>query len=228
MNSPRDEYEKKIREAFLFFESPEKQHEPEKPKRWQDDVIVGLIPPGSKVLDFGCGSGELLSRLIREKKIFGQGIEHDPENVFRCLERKIAVFQINFEKGLQFYGDGTFDYVILEDTIQTLKRPMAALKEMLRIGTYGIITCPNFAHWKVRRFLAVEGRMPKSRTLPYEWYDTPNIHLCTVNDIVDWIERNGLDIAAGYSYFDNAVSDFTREDDLLAEEVLLVVRRSEN
>ena len=100
MNSPRDEYEKKIREAFLFFESPEKQHEPEKPKRWQDDVIVGLIPPGSKVLDFGCGSGELLSRLIREKKIFGQGIEHDPENVFRCLERKIAVFQINFEKGL--------------------------------------------------------------------------------------------------------------------------------
>lgn len=226
MNPMRNEYEKKIREAFSFFESPESESISVRPKRWQDDIIAGLIPEGSKVLDFGCGSGELLDRLIREKRVFGQGIEHDPENVFRCLERKIAVFQINFEKGLQFYGDGTFDYVILEDTIQTLKRPMAALKEMLRIGTYGIITCPNFAHWKVRRFLAAEGRMPKSRTLPYEWYDTPNIHLCTVKDIIEWINENGLRIAAGYSFSDNAVSVFSEEDDLLAEEVLLVVRKS--
>lgn len=226
MNSVRDEYEKKIREAFSFFELPESERDHERPKRWQDDIIAELIPEGSKVLDFGCGNGELLDRLIREKRVFGQGIEHDPENVFRCLERKIAVFQINFEKGLQFYGDGTFDYVILEDTIQTLKRPMAALKEMLRIGTYGIITCPNFAHWKVRRFLAAKGRMPKSRTLPYEWYDTPNIHLCTVKDIVEWINENGLCLAAGYSFSDNAVSVFSDEDDLLAEEVLLVVRKS--
>lgn len=226
MNSVRDEYEKKIREAFSFFELPESERDRERPKRWQDDIIAELIPEGSKVLDFGCGNGELLDRLIREKRVFGQGIEHDPENVFRCLERKIAVFQINFEKGLQFYGDGTFDYVILEDTIQTLKRPMAALKEMLRIGTYGIITCPNFAHWKVRRFLAAKGRMPKSRTLPYEWYDTPNIHLCTVKDIVEWINENGLCLAAGYSFSDNAVSVFSDEDDLLAEEVLLVVRKS--
>lgn len=226
MNPMRNEYEKKIREAFSFFESPESESISVRPKRWQDDIIAGLIPEGSKVLDFGCGSGELLDRLIREKRVFGQGIEHDPENVFRCLERKIAVFQINFEKGLQFYGDGTFDYVILEDTIQTLKRPMAALKEMLRIGTYGIITCPNFAHWKVRRFLAAEGRMPKSRTLPYEWYDTPNIHLCTVKDIIEWINENGLRIATGYSFSDNAVSVFSEEDDLLAEEVLLVVRKS--
>lgn len=226
MNSVRDEYEKKIREAFSFFELPESERDQERPKRWQDDIIAELIPEGSKVLDFGCGNGELLDRLIREKRVFGQGIEHDPENVFRCLERKIAVFQINFEKGLQFYGDGTFDYVILEDTIQTLKRPMAALKEMLRIGTYGIITCPNFAHWKVRRFLAAKGRMPKSRTLPYEWYDTPNIHLCTVKDIVEWINENGLCLAAGYSFSDNAVSVFSDEDDLLAEEVLLVVRKS--
>ena len=196
MSPLRNEYENNIRRAFSVFETGET--EPADIKRWRDDVIVDLIPEGSKVLDFGCGRGDLLYRLIREKRVFGQGIERDLENVYRCLERKIAVFQINFEKGLQFYGDGTFDYVILEDTIQTLNRPAAALREMLRIGTYGIITCPNFGHWRVRRFLAEEGRMPKSRTLPYEWYDTPNIHLCTVNDIVGWIEESGLKIAAGY------------------------------
>ena len=200
MSPLRNEYENNIRRAFSAFETGET--EPADIKRWRDDVIVDLIPEGSKVLDFGCGRGDLLYRLIREKRVFGQGIERDLENVYRCLERKIAVFQINFEKGLQFYGDGTFDYVILEDTIQTLNRPAAALREMLRIGTYGIITCPNFGHWRVRRFLAEEGRMPKSRTLPYEWYDTPNIHLCTVNDIVGWIEESGLKIAAGYAFAD--------------------------
>ena len=223
MSPLRNEYENNIRRAFSVFETGET--EPADIKRWRDNVIVDLIPNGSKVLDFGCGRGDLLYRLIREKQVFGQGIERDLKNVYRCLERKIAVFQINFEKGLQFYGDGTFDYVILEETIQTLNRPTAALREMLRIGTYGIITCPNFGHWRVRRFLAEEGRMPKSRTLPYEWYDTPNIHLCTVNDIVGWIEESGLKIAAGYAFADNAVSPFSKEDDLLAEEVLLVIRR---
>ena len=150
MSPLRNEYENNIRRAFSAFETGET--EPADIKRWRDNVIVDLIPNGSKVLDFGCGRGDLLYRLIREKQVFGQGIERDLKNVYRCLERKIAVFQINFEKGLQFYGDGTFDYVILEDTIQTLNRPTAALREMLRIGTYGIITCPNFGHWRVRRF----------------------------------------------------------------------------
>ena len=105
MSPLRNEYENNIRRAFSVFETGET--EPADIKRWRDDVIVDLIPEGSKVLDFGCGRGDLLYRLIREKRVFGQGIERDLENVYRCLERKIAVFQINFEKGLQFYGDGS-------------------------------------------------------------------------------------------------------------------------
>lgn len=226
MKSLRDEFEESLNNAFSHFEMPLDESTLPPMKRWQDDVILEIVQEGSKVLDFGCGSGELLSRLIKEKKVFGQGIERDLDNVYRCLEKKIAVFQIDFEKGLQFYGDGTFDYVILEDTIQTLHRPMDALKEMLRIGSYGIISCPNFAHWRNRKILAQEGRMPKSRTLPYEWYNTPNIHLCTINDLIDWIESNGLELAAGYSFFDNGVSPLVKGDELLAEEVLLVVRQA--
>lgn len=221
----KKEYENKIAEAFSLFETGEENDGTAPTRQWRDDLIVQLVKPGARVLDFGCGEGHLLSRLIREKAVFGQGIECNEENVMRCLERKIAVFQIDFEKGLQFYGDGTFDYVILEDTIQTLNRPMDALREMLRIGDFGIITCPNFGHWRVRRFLSQQGRMPKSKILPYEWYETPNIHFCTVNDLLDCLEASGLELAAGYSFFDNAVAPFCREDDLLAEEVLLVIRK---
>lgn len=146
------------------------------------EIIANLVPANSSVLDLGCGSGELLYNLIQTKNVNGQGIELDNDHVFECVSRGVPVIHQDLDEALKEYSDHSFDYVILSQTLQQLYRPDLTLIEMLRVGRYGIVGLLNFGHWKVRQYLMVHGRMPKSKTLPYEWYDTPNIHLSTIRD----------------------------------------------
>lgn len=146
--------------------------------------IARLIAPNSRVLDVGCGDGGLLDYLVREKQVDGRGIELSPQGVNNSIARGLSVIQGNAEEDIGFYPDDCFDYVILSQTLQAMKRPDRMLEQLLRVGRKAIVSFPNFGHWKVRINLAFLGTMPVNRTLNYPWYSTPNIHFCTVRDFV--------------------------------------------
>lgn len=145
-------------------------------------IVSNWVKPHSRVLDLGCGDGSLLKNLQSELGVHGYGIEIDEENILQCVKNDVNVVEQDIEKGLGNFDDQAFDTVIMSQAIQTLAHPDKALGEMLRIGKECIITFPNFGHWKARVHLAVNGRMPVSDLLPYEWYNTPNIHFCTFKD----------------------------------------------
>jgi methionine biosynthesis protein MetW len=148
------------------------------------EVIAGLVPPGSRVLDLGCGNGELLAWLQQNKGCSGYGIEIADANVQSCVQRGVNVIQLNLEEGLALFDDSSFDVVLQIDTLQHLRNTERMLKETARVGRIGIVAFPNFAHWP-NRLHVLTGRMPVTRVLPYQWYDTPNIHLCTLADFED-------------------------------------------
>ncbi len=145
-------------------------------------IVADLIPRNSRVLDLGCGRGELLAYLRTNKNINGYGIEIDPMGITDCINAGVNVIEQNLDKGLQNFQSDSFDTVIMTETLQSVKRPDLLLEEMLRIGTQCIITYPNFGHWRLRAYLVLRGKMPIAPYLPYGWYDTPNIHLCTFAD----------------------------------------------
>ncbi|HZZ42339.1 MAG TPA: methionine biosynthesis protein MetW [Tepidisphaeraceae bacterium] len=194
--------------------------------RWQDPLIEQIIPDGASVLDLGCGTGQLLARLVARKRIRAQGIELDPDMVFQSIERGVEVFMTDLDTGLQGFPDHSFDYVILEETLQTLRRPIDVLEEMLRVGRVGIISFPNFGYWRVRAELLLTGQMPRTPALPYQWFNTPNIHLCTLQDFLQWAHSRNVQINQGHSLVNGQVRPLQTGDDLDAEEVLLVVQRS--
>lgn len=144
--------------------------------------IVDLVDTGSSVLDLGCGDGRLLERLIRERGAHGRGVEIEESLIRECIAKGISVFQGNLDEGLQDYDSQTYDFVILNQTLQVVHDPALLLQEMVRVGRRVIVGFPNFAFLVNRIQLAVFGRMPKHKSLPYEWYNTPNIHLCTHRD----------------------------------------------
>ncbi len=150
--------------------------------RIDHQAIQTWIQPKSRVLDLGCGDGTLLRQLSDELNIHGYGIEINQENILRCVEISVNVIEQNLDEGLSNFDDHSFDTVIMSQTIQTMQNPDKVLNEMLRVGRQGIVTFPNFAHWRARWHLMSKGRMPVSEYLPYEWYNTPNIHFCTVRD----------------------------------------------
>ncbi|TVZ37221.1 methionine biosynthesis protein MetW [Alteromonadaceae bacterium 2753L.S.0a.02] len=145
-------------------------------------IIQDWVEPGSRVLDLGCGDGSLLKALQDSKDIHGYGIEINSENILRCIGNDVNVIEQDIDDGLGDYDDQSFDMVIMSQTIQTMMYPERTLEEMLRVGRQVIVTFPNFGHWKARLQLALHGRMPVSDLLPYEWYNTPNIHFCTFRD----------------------------------------------
>jgi methionine biosynthesis protein MetW len=145
-------------------------------------LIQDWIAPHSRVLDLGCGDGSFLAHLKTTRQIRDYGLEIDPANIQRCLEAGVNVLEQNMDKGLKNFSTGSFDTVILAHTLQALHRPDEIVDEMLRVGKNGILTFPNFAYWRHRLSLITSGRMPKSPQLPYEWYDTPNLHHCTISD----------------------------------------------
>nr|WP_211331889.1 methionine biosynthesis protein MetW [Inmirania thermothiophila] len=145
-------------------------------------TISEWIEPGSRVLDLGCGDGTLLEHLGRTRGVSGYGIEIDDESVARCIERGVNVIQRDLDAGLADFDDDAFDYVVMTQTLQAVRYPHRLLAEMMRVGRQGIVTFPNFGHWRVRAQLALRGRMPVTGALPAQWYETANIHLCTVRD----------------------------------------------
>jgi methionine biosynthesis protein MetW len=157
-------------------------------------IIADWIKPESRVLDLGCGDGTLLSYLAREKQVSGYGLELDDHHISQCIRSNINVIQTNLDQGLSEFDEDSFNYVVLSLTLQAMHRPDLILQEMMRVGTEGIVTFPNFGHWRSRFYLGVLGRMPVSRTLPNAWYDTPNIHLCTIKDFEDLCHKLGFHI----------------------------------
>ncbi|WP_428035021.1 methionine biosynthesis protein MetW [Amphritea sp.] len=155
------------------------------------EIIQEWITPGSKVLDLGCGNGELLAFLQQQKKITGYGVEVDHDNITACIEKGVNVIEKNIDEGLASIDDSSFDTVIMTQALQVMYRPDQIVDEMLRIGKECIVTFPNFGHWRARGYLAFRGKMPVSKFLPYTWYNTPNIHFCTFKDFEQLcVERN--------------------------------------
>ena len=161
------------------------------------ELIGDLVPPGSRVLDLGCGNGELLAWLQRHKGCSGYGIEIDDANVLSSLQRGIQVIQLNLEEGLALFDDQSFDVVLQIDTLQHLRNTERMLKETARVGRIGIVAFPNFAHWP-NRLHVLTGRMPVTRTLPYQWYDTPNIRVGTFADFEVLAGKCGLRVTDGF------------------------------
>ncbi|MBV8898147.1 MAG: homoserine O-acetyltransferase [Acidobacteriaceae bacterium] len=148
------------------------------------NMIGEMIEPGTRVLDLGCGGGELLAWLREHKQVAGQGVEIDPNNVRRAIARGVSVYQSDIEQGLADYPDQSFDFAILSQTLQEMRFPLRVLREMLRVGRHAIVAFPNFGHWSTRLAHAFSGRSPKTRLFPYDWYESPNIHFLTVHDFV--------------------------------------------
>ena len=155
--------------------------------------VARLVPEGARVLDLGCGDGALLDLLQRERGCSGYGIELDDANVAACVHRGVNVIQLNLDEGLSMFGDQSFDVVLQIDTLQHLRNAETMLRETARVGRIGIVAFPNFAHWP-NRLSILRGRMPVTRRLPYQWYDTPNIRVGTYADFAVLARRTGLQV----------------------------------
>lgn len=157
-------------------------------------IIADLVKPGARVLDLGCGTGDLLAHLQASKEVNGYGLEIDPDNITVCLAKGVNVLEQNLDEGLTNFLDDSFDMVVMTETLQSVRQPHTMLKEMLRIGRECVVTFPNFGHWRCRLQLSARGRMPIAKHLPHTWYDTPNIHLCTFNDFEALCRLLGFEI----------------------------------
>lgn len=154
-------------------------------------LIANWIRPNTRVLDLGCGDGGLLAYLIQERAVHGYGVDIEDANILSCVARNLNVIQTDLESGLSDFESHSFDYVILSQTLQAVKNTEHILMEMLRVGQEGIISFPNFGYWQHRRAI-LEGQMPVSEDLPYAWYDTPNVHLCTLHDFESFCAARGI------------------------------------
>lgn len=192
-------------------------------------LIAGLVPPGSKVLDIGCGEGELLDYLVHQQGVDGRGIELSLDGVKHAVGNGLSVIQGDADSDLHYYPDDAFDYAILSLTLQATRQPHEVMKEMLRIARRAVVAFPNFAYWRNRFYLMLNGRMPVTRDLPYEWYDTPNIHFCTIRDFIVLSEEVGFTIEKQFyispSGHAHEFSGFNPVANFLGKEGVFVVRR---
>ena len=193
-------------------------------------LIADMVVPGSRVLDVGCGDGSLLDYLLHEKNVDGLGIELSMDGVNACVSQGLSVIQGDADKDLFDYPNSAFDYVILSQTLQATMAPREVLENLLRIGKRAIVSFPNFGYWRVRASLAFQGCMPRTKSLPHEWYDTPNIHFCTIRDFVRLC--NNLEINIEKSLAINsrrlgpAVGSRTFGANLMGEQALFLLNRN--
>lgn len=187
-------------------------------------VILGWVTEGSSVLDLGCGDGELLSLLIDEKQVRAQGIELSESAIHRCVARGLSVFQEDIDTGLSDYGDKSFDYVILNQTFQQVKKPDFVLTEALRVGERAIVSFPNFVYITSRFQLFFGGKVPVTSSLPYEWYDTPNLHFLSIADFRNYCKKRQIQIESSKFITKNKQVNFL--PNLLAETGLFLISKT--
>ena len=179
--------------------------------RAEHDIIARWIKPGSHVLDLGCGDGALLAQLAATRDVAGYGIEIDHDKIRACIERGVDVIEQDIDEGLRNFDDGSFDTVVMTQALQALHNPHLVIGEMLRVGSEAVVTFPNFGHWRPRLQLTFKGRMPVSKSLPHQWYDTPNIHLCTFRDFEMLCRDNS------WRVLDRLVADSEHREGLLMQ-----------
>ena len=169
-------------------------------------IISDLIDENSHVLDVGCGDGILMEYLVKEKKVNIRGIEISKTKVQNCIAKGLTIIEGNAEEDLKQFPDKSFDYVVLSQTLQAFLSPEKVINELLRIGKQAIVTIPNFGYWKIRLHLLLKGTMPVTRTLPDEWYNTPNIHLCTIKDFVYFSKAKNFKLSKSIALRSNQLS----------------------
>jgi len=195
-----------------------------------DFLEIGrMVAPGCHVLDIGCGDGALLYHLVHDRKADARGIEISPEGVFTCVSRGLSVIQGDADTDLAHYPDDAFDTVILSQTLQATRNPEEVLRQMLRIGRQAIVSFPNFGHWRVRLNLLFGGKMPLTGCLSHPWYETPNIHLCTIKDFADLCRANNIVMERFIALNDrgqpDAFGSSLKFANLLGEQALFLLRR---
>ena len=189
------------------------------------NVVSTLIPRGVKVLDLGCGDGTLLDMLRREKGVSGVGVEINQDMVLRSIEKGLSIIQDDIDEGLKAFCDKEYDFVILNQTLQSTEKPDYVIDEMLRVGKKVIVSFPNFGYWKIRAYLFFNGKMPKSEKLPYEWYNTPNIHLLTIKDFYEFCRKRNIKIEKTIFLTDSKETKIPMWDKINCDEAVFVVSR---
>tara|TARA_B100000965_G_scaffold151975_1_gene126359 strand:+ start:509 stop:1102 length:594 start_codon:yes stop_codon:yes gene_type:complete len=175
-------------------------------------VIADLLPVNVSVLDVGCGDGSLMYHLIKEKNIKARGLELEKENVQKCIYKGLPVIEGNAETELHQFPDQSFDYVVLSQTLQAFYNPEKVLRELLRIGKSVVISIPNFGYWKVRTSLLFFGKMPVTKTLPNSWYNTPNLHMCTIKDLFHFCIEKKIKIKKAIGVSENKTSEIKKSN----------------
>lgn len=180
--------------------------------RFEDDVLAGLIDANSRVLDVGCGDGSLLLHLKKIKNVDGRGLEIDQKRVQESVAKGLAVIEGDAEKDLVDYPNASFDFAILNQSLQQFHDPRKVLDELLRVAKKAIITIPNFGYWKVRLNLLFKGTMPVTENLPHTWYNTPNLHMCTIKDFYNLCKLDNIEIVKSISISSDKVSNIQKSN----------------
>jgi len=221
----RPQEKKTNKKAMIHGDSPESDIKRAMRIRVDYDQIESLIEPNSTVLDIGCGDGELLASLTADKNIKGMGIELDQELVLACVEKGLPIIQHDIEQGLENYTDKSYDYVILSQTVQTIKNPEEVFKELLRVGRKVIVSFPNFAHWRCRLQLLFKGKAPVTKQLPFDWCDSPNIHCLSLKDFDLFCGKLGVKVEKKIPLHKTTLSPVRFAPNLFAEQVVYVTSR---